>query len=192
MIQREGYNVVKLSATDSLGGYNKEIGTMRLREISNYSLISLAIPQDKETLFKKKIKDTFGLNMPSPIETISNKETRLLFTQPDQIFALTENSIDPEKDMAEKFESSAYITDQTDAWVVLELSGASSREALERICQIDLNKDAFKLNSMARTSMEHMSAIIVRTSKDTFLLMSASSSAFSFLHAVELSAQHIS
>ena len=94
--------------------------------------------------------------------------------------------------MAEKFESSAYITDQTDAWVVLELSGASSREALERICQIDLNKDAFKLNSMARTSMEHMSAIIVRTSKDTFLLMSASSSAFSFLHAVELSAQHIS
>jgi len=184
--------VVKLSATDSLGGYNKEIGTMRLREISNYSLISLAIPQDKETLFKKKIKDTFGLNMPSPIETISNKETRLLFTQPDQIFALTENSIDPEKDMAEKFESSAYITDQTDAWVVLELSGASSREALERICQIDLNKDAFKLNSMARTSMEHMSAIIVRTSKDTFLLMSASSSAFSFLHAVELSAQHIS
>ena len=192
MIQREGYNVVKLSATDSLGGYDKEIGTMRLREISNYSLISLAIPQDKETLFKKKIKDTFGLNMPSPIETISNKETRLLFTQPDQIFALTENSIDPEKDMVEKFESSAYITDQTDAWVVLELSGASSREALERICQIDLNKDAFKLNSMARTSMEHMSAIIVRTSKDTFLLMSASSSAFSFLHAVELSAQHIS
>ncbi len=43
--------MVKLSATDSLGGYDKEIGTMRLREISNYSLISLAIPQDKETLF---------------------------------------------------------------------------------------------------------------------------------------------
>lgn len=192
MIQRGGYNVAKLSATDSLGGYNEEIGTMRLREVSNYSLISLAIPQGGETLFKKKIKDTFDLSMPSPLETISNKETRLLFTQPDQIFALTKSSDDPEKDMADKFENSAYITDQTDAWVVLELSGTSSREALERICQIDLNKDAFKLNSMARTSMEHMSTIIVRTSKDTFLLMSASSSAFSFLHAVELSAQHIS
>ena len=152
--------MVKLSATDSLGGYDKEIGTMRLREISNYSLISLAIPKDKETLFKKKIKDTFGLNMPSPIETISNKETRLLFTQPDQIFALTENSIDPEKDMAEKFESSAYITDQTDAWVVLELSGASSREALKRICQIDLNKDAFKLNSI---NYSHVSGWAIQT-----------------------------
>ena len=184
--------MVKLSATDSLGGYDKEIGTMRLREISNYSLISLAIPQDKETLFKKKIKDTFGLNIPSPIETISNKETRLLFTQPDQIFALTENSIDPEKDMAEKFESSAYITDQTDAWVILEISGESSREALERICQVDLDKNVFQLDGMARTSMEHMSAIIIRKADDTFYLMSASSSAKSFLHAVELSAQHVS
>ena len=48
--------MVKLSATDSLGGYDKEIGTMRLREISNYSLISLAIPQDKETYLRKKSK----------------------------------------------------------------------------------------------------------------------------------------
>ena len=44
MIQKEGYNVAKLSATSSLGGYDKEIGTIRLREISNQSLIAMAIP----------------------------------------------------------------------------------------------------------------------------------------------------
>ena len=85
-----------------------------------------------------------------------------------------------------------HITDQTDAWVILEISGESSREALERICQVDLDKNVFQLDGMARTSMEHMSAIIISKADDTFYLMSASSSAKSFLHAVELSAQHVS
>ena len=94
--------------------------------------------------------------------------------------------------MAVTFGESAYITDQTDAWVILEISGESSREALERICQVDLDKNVFQLDGMARTTMEHMSAIIIRKADDTFYLMSASSSAKSFLHAVELSAQHVS
>ena len=49
MIQKEGYNVAKLSATSSLDGYDKEIGTIRLREISNQSLIAMAIPNSRLT-----------------------------------------------------------------------------------------------------------------------------------------------
>ena len=192
MIQKEGYNVAKLSATSSLGGYDKEIGTIRLREISNQSLIAMAIPLGEETKFKNSIKNRFGLKMPSPNKSVKNKDTRIFSTQPDQIFVLTKRTDDPEKSMAIEIGKSAYITDQTDAWVILEISGSSSREALERICQLDLDKEIFKLDSMARTSMEHMSAIIIRKAGDTFYLMSASSSAKSFLHAVELSAQHVS
>ena len=192
MIQKEGYNVAKLSATSSLDGYDEEIGTIRLREISNQSLIAMAIPLGEETKFKNSIKNIFGLKMPSPDKSVKNKDTRILSTQPDQIFVLTKRTDDPEKSMAIEFDGSAYITDQTDAWVILEISGSSSREALERICQLDLDKEIFQLDSMARTSMEHMSAIIIRKADDTFYLMSASSSAKSFLHAVELSAQHVS
>ena len=184
--------MAKLSANNSLGGYDKEIGNIRLREVSDQSLIALAIPQGGETKFKQSIKNIFSLKMPSPIKSVKNKDTRLLFTQPDQIFALTKRMDDPERSMANNFEDSAYVTDQTDAWVVLEISGKSSREALERICQVNLDKEYFQLDGMARTSMEHMSAIIIRSAEDTFCLMSASSSAKSFLHAVELSAQHVS
>ena len=113
-------------------------------------------------------------------------------TQPDQIFSIIPQVDDPEKDLSKIIGNAAYITDQTDAWVVLEISGVTSRTALERICQVDLDPNIFKLNAMARTTMEHMATIIIRTDVDTFLLMSASSSAKSFLHAVELSAQHIS
>ena len=192
MIQKEGYNVAKLSATSSLDGYDKEIGTIRLREISNQSLIAMAIPLGEETKFKNSIKNIFGLKMPSPNMSVKNKDTRIFSTQPDQIFVLTKRTDDPEKSMAIEIGKSAYITDQTDAWVILEISGSSSREALERICQLDLDKEIFQLDSMARTSMEHMSAIIIRKADDTFYLMSASSSAKSFLHAVELSAHHVS
>ena len=43
----------------------------------------------------------------------------------------------------------------------------------------------------ARTVMEHMGAMIVHLSGDRFLLLSASSSAQSFLHAVELSYRYV-
>jgi hypothetical protein len=56
--------VAKLSATSSLDGYDKEIGTIRLREVSNQSLIAMAIPQGGETKFKNSIKNIFGLKMP--------------------------------------------------------------------------------------------------------------------------------
>ena len=80
-----------------------------------------------------------------------------------------------------------YTTDQSDVWVTLELSGAGARRALERICPLNLAPDAFGIGAVARTSMEHLGTVIIRTCDDSFLLMSASSSAHSFLHAIETS-----
>ena len=184
--------MAKLSSLSPLNGYQESIGSISLREINDYSLISLAIPQDTTKTFAKTIKDEFGVGMPTSVMSKTNKKMRLLMTQPDQIFSIIPQVDDPEKDLSKIIGNAAYITDQTDAWVVLEISGVTSRTALERICQVDLDPNIFKLNAMARTTMEHMATIIIRTDVDTFLLMSASSSAKSFLHAVELSAQHIS
>ena len=184
--------MAKLSSLSPLNGYQKSIGSISLCEINDYSLVSLAIPQDTTKTFAKIIKDEFGVAMPTSVMSKTNKKMRLLMTQPDQIFSIIPQVDDPEKDLSKIIGNAAYITDQTDAWVVLEISGVTSRTALERICQVDLDPNIFKLNAMARTTMEHMATIIIRTDVDTFLLMSASSSAKSFLHAVKLSAQHIS
>ena len=192
MIQKEGYNVARLSSLSPLNGYQKSIGSINLCEINDYSLVSLAIPQDTTKKFAKIIKDEFDLAMPTSVMSKTDKKTRLLMTQPDQIFSIIPRVDNPEEDLSKTIGKAAYMTDQTDAWVVLEISGATSRTALERICQVDLDSNMFKLNATARTTMEHMATIIIRTDVDTFLLMSASSSAKSFLHAVELSAKHIS
>ena len=84
-----------------------------------------------------------------------------------------------------------YYTDQTDSWVTLRVSGAKSRTALERICPIDLDPKAFSPGAVTRTVMEHHGAIILRDGQNSFVLLSARSSACSFLRAVERSVDNI-
>ena len=64
---------------------------------------------------------------------------------------------------------------------------ARCREALERICPLDLHPDAFGVDHAARTVMEHLGVLIIRTGEEAYLLLSASSSAGSFQHALHLS-----
>jgi len=85
----------------------------------------------------------------------------------------------------------AYCTDQSDSWVTLELTGPNALHALERICPVDLRPDIFTVGSVARTTMEHLGVIIARVGEDQYWLMSASSSAESFLHAITLSVNNI-
>ena len=114
--------------------------------------------------------------------------------QPDQVFILF---APPHPDRAVEtvraaLGPAAYVTDQSDSWAMLRIAGAGIRAALERICPLDLDDEVFPQGRVARTAMEHLSAIILRDGEDSFLLMSPRSSARSFLHAVELSAENVS
>ena len=73
---------------------------------------------------------------------------------------------------------------------MFEISGKGVRRALERICSLNLGPTVFEIDAAARTSMEYLGTIIIRNDEDSFLLMSASSSANSFLNAVEKSIEN--
>jgi sarcosine oxidase subunit gamma len=96
---------------------------------------------------------------------------------------------DAERVVEGKLGGAGYTTDQSDSWVVLEISGPDTLAALERLCP--LNTATMPENGYGRTTMEHMGAAILRLADDRFLLMSASSSARSFLHAVETSYEYV-
>jgi len=119
---------------------------------------------------------------------------RVLGIQPDQVFILFEPP-DPDRPadtVKAALGAAAYVTDQSDSWAMLRIAGAGVRAALERICPLDLEDEAFPVGRVARTAMEHLAAIVLRDGADSFLLMSPRSSARSFLHAVELSAENVS
>ena len=183
-----------LSPAPRLGGYDKRFDGVTLRERTGLAIVSAATPLGADVAVAKAVKSAWGAEMPASGASVLSEDgkTRLVWTGPDQIFALFDHAApDAERVVNAALGGAAYTTDQTDVWAALEIDGLRSRAALERLCPLDLHPDAFAEGAAARTVMEHMGAMIVRTGEDRFLLLSASSSAGSFLHAVETSITNV-
>ena len=195
MTRREDVSVAEtgLEALPILGGYNQRFGDFHLQERDDLAIVSLAIPLGGEAKATAALKDAYCVELPTTLSSVSNhRKTRFIRTGQDQYFAIFGRaSAFPEREVREALKDTVYTNDQSDVWVVLSLSGSSVRLALERICPIDLHNAAFPLGASARTVMEHMGALIIRDGDDSFLLMSASSSADSFLHAIETSIHNV-
>ena len=130
--------------------------------------------------------------MPEPGRSTTSGDMRLIWTAPDQILlAFPHENPDAEAHVKAAIGQNGYTTDQTGGWVILDISGPDTLAALERLCPVDLAENVFPEGTAARTVMEHMGAIILRLGADRFLLLSASSSAASFLHAVETSYRNV-
>ena len=112
--------------------------------------------------------------------------------QKDQTFVLFKfQGDDAVSEIGKALGEIAYYTDQSDSWAMLRISGPRARSILERVCPLDLHQDVFAVGAVARTMMEHLAVIILRTDKDAFLLMSPRSSASSFLHTLETTIEHV-
>lgn len=178
----------RLLAAPVLGGITIALGENRIIERSDLALLSVATRLGEEALLVESIQASWQLSMPDSKRSLASGDMRAIRTAPDQLLLVFPHETpDASRVVAEKLSGSGYVTDQTDAWVVLEVSGATTLAALERICPLDLDPSAFPINASARTVFEHMGAMIVRLSEDRFLLLSARSSAISFLHSIEIS-----
>lgn len=181
---------VTLTAQLPLGGYHADFDGISLTELTGLALVSIATPMGGKDDLAKAIDAAFGAALPD-IGTSSrseNGETRLLGLQRDQMFLLLEYDGDQAvAAVSEKLGTAGYYTDQSDSWAILRIAGSGSRTALERISMLDLNPEVFLVGAVSRTTMEHLSVIILGDNTDSFLLMSPRSSANSFLHAIETS-----
>lgn len=175
-----------------LAGTNLSIGDVLLKAPKDMALVSIALPLGSEAAAEKAIASAYSTALPAIGKTAAAGDATLMRLGPDQAFVLFPHPTpDAEREVAGKLKGAAYTTDQTDVWCVLDVSGPDSRTALERICPLDLHDSGFAVGDVARTAMEHLGVIITRTGPDSWRLLSASSSAGSFLHAVEASAKNI-
>ncbi len=180
-----------LTASPALGGIELEIGQNRIAERSDLAIVSIATPLGGKDILAKTLNTGWSLTMPDPIMSTVEGNTRAIRTSPDQILLIFPHGTpDANATVQKKLNGTGYTTDQTDAWVILEISGPDTLKALERLCLLDTA--TFEIGQSARTMMEHMGALIIRLEDDRFMLMSASSSAGSFLHAVETSYNYVS
>lgn len=182
-----------LISAPPLAGYDETVGDIRLRAPEGGAIVSIALPLGGEAAAEKAVKAAYGVALPDVGQSVVAKGARVVRLGVDQAFVIFDHT-DPNAEavVAGKLNGAAYTTDQTDVWVALEISGARCRDALERICPLDLHPGAFPVDRAARTVMEHLGVLIIRTGEDAYLLFSASSSAGSFQHALHQSMINVS
>jgi len=187
-----------LEAVSSLDEPIRQFDGVAIDVVDGYSIVSIGISKSDEKSLKKALSSKFQIDFPAPGQfTTSSSGGKLIGMQPNQLFYLWENAGGGAVEtISKKLGNLGYFTDQSDSFVVVSVSGADAakalaKKALERICPIDLFPDNFPVGSFARTKMEHLGVALMCVGDDAYWLMSARSSAGSFLHAVETSVLNV-
>lgn len=184
----------KLDPTSPLDGMSQEYEGVRINEVTDKSLVSIATPKGEDKNLKKAISKHYQCDLPVVGQSTVSSDGKAVFLgmQRDQMFVFFDyETSNPVETVIKNLGATGYYTDQSDSWVMLQISGVQSRKALARICMLDLHADVFTEGSVARTAMEHMGTIIFHEGQDSFIIFTARSSAKSLLHAVETSIKNI-
>lgn len=65
----------------------------------------------------------------------------------------------------------AALTDQSDAWACVRISGPGAEDVLARLVPVDLRAAHFKRGHTARTLIMHMNGSVTRIGADSFLIL---------------------
>ncbi len=182
-----------LTAIPALDADIFEGNDCKFERVDDLGILSIATPLGGEKKLDGAMEKAFGLKRPE-IGLSSKGKAKFVAVglQADQCFLLFDYKDAWEAGKLMKSVGAAgYATDQSDGWVLVRASGARILEALERICKINLDDKAFPVGSVARSSMEHLGAVIFRESEAQYLLLSARSSAADFWHALTKSAENL-
>ena len=189
-----------LTASSSLDGHCTIVNGASVFEISTRSIVSVSPFTGDEAEFNIAINKLFNGANPSATKAydlIGKNACVLMPSSLGQWFLCFDGEFpDPVAKaidlLGKKTSNKMAMTDQSDAWFILALTGPLIYHTLERICPIDCSLPAMPIGATSRTMIEHLGTIIVRRPDDEngdpcFWLLSARSSAASFLHVITAS-----
>ncbi|MFP6715573.1 MAG: sarcosine oxidase subunit gamma family protein [Alphaproteobacteria bacterium] len=183
-----------LKVRSPLDGIELTYGDVAIREITGRDIVSIAIPLGGTETLSKAVISAYQTELPAVGRCASSHvdNAHFLGMAPDQYFIVFDRLESESTDkITSKLGETGYFTDQSDSWVMMRIGGPKSRTALERICPIDLHPTVFPEESVTRTLMEHLSTIILSEGNDHYLLLSARSSAGSFLQVLQKSVENV-
>jgi sarcosine oxidase subunit gamma len=105
-----------------------------------------------------------GLSFPAPNTQSAKGAARLLWAGRDMAFLIG-------ADAPDGLSEHAALTDQTDGWAVLSLTGPAATDALMRLVPLDLRERAFPVGRTTRAPLNHMQMQITRMAPEAFELM---------------------
>ena len=138
-----------------------------LTEIRNFDLIQVMARRGKSAELAKAAKARFGVVAPETPKAVGTADAALIWSGPDQFFVLSKGGKHSTEALAQAFASSASLSDQSHARVLISISGDKARAMLAKLSSIELHPDAFPVGAAATTSMDHTSVTLWRDSDRT-------------------------
>lgn len=165
----------ELIAKSALEGRSLTLGGVTLAELDVGPITSLAVYPGAAKVVAKGLK-TLGLAMPAPNSFAEKKGARIVWTGREQAFLIGADC---------PVQEGAGVTDQSDGWAVLGLTGAAAVDVLARLVPMDLRLAACPVGTALRTQVNHMNAILLRTGDYGFEIMVFRSMARTAWHEIE-------
>ena len=166
------------------------IGSFRITERFDVALASLASRRGREKDVAKLAK-AHKLLLAAPAQSATGKSFSSFWLSTEQwmIEADFEAHEMIEAELKAIFGDAASITEQTDAWVRLDVSAPDLQPLFERLCNVDLVKAADGFAS--RTVIEHIGCYLIKHSVTDVTVYGPRSSAQSLLHVMEAAARSL-
>lgn len=156
----------------------KTIGTVTLAEVDLGTLTSIAPFAGQTNAIGAAFKAAHGMDWPAPLRATGRNGARAIWFGKDMVL-LAGPAADP------GLATYAALTDQSDAWTAVQVSGQDAEQVLARLVPVDVSAAGFRAGHTARTQIQHMNGSITRTGADSFLLMVFRSMAGTLVHDIE-------
>jgi len=176
MTPREENCVPELIAKTALQGQTAARGALTMREVDPGQISSVAVFPGQEKAVERGL-EVVGLSFPAPNAVVEGKNgTRLVWTGRDQAFL-----IGSELSALE----GAALTDQSGGWSCLSLTGQKAADVLMRLVPLDLRLARFPVGRAARSGLNHMNVVLIRTGDEAFEILVFRSMAHTAWHEIE-------
>ena len=181
---------MSLTALAPLDGFSLKADGASCSSNAGFAMISLSVMTGQMVRLDRAVASTFGQNLPKAGHSIEASKMFILSSARDQFFIGRQgNAHNLITDIAKITKNLATITDQSDGWARLILSGPRLPHFMEKFCPINTNLDAFPVGSVARTSVDHLAIIVARLAaksgdKHRFLVLTPRSSAASLANRI--------
>jgi sarcosine oxidase subunit gamma len=184
-----------LTAITALGGIEARddlFGGVRITEVADTCLASLAMRRGKAARFRKAAQTALGTDLPAPGQRTGDDTRGVIWMGPDQFLVeaetgTTDLATSLATSLSGTFGVAASITDQSDAWVRFDITGRDVPAMLERLSAADTRQ--MQGGAAVRTPVHHMLCVLVcRDAGIGFTVYGPRASAQSLHHALTAAA----
>ncbi|WP_164661033.1 sarcosine oxidase subunit gamma [Tropicibacter sp. Alg240-R139] len=166
----------KLSALSPCSGLLPlTIGAAKVVEVEPGHLTSVAPYNRQHDKLSKAMKAVCGVAYPQANGLTRDGDTQAIWFGHAQAIL-----VGPAADAG--LAKHAALTDQSDAWAVVTLSGDAAEDVLARLVPVDVRLAHFAVGQAVRTQLMHLSVSLARVDEGTFQIMAFRSMAHTLVH----------